>query len=98
MSAHAKAKLVSVLQETQAFLRRPENDFAWSKWDDAGKAVSDMDSHIAAMERDDYSTLSDLSLLFAPTGSIQEVAESSGWGAEFLTLAARFDKAAAKVR
>ena len=98
MNARAKAKLLSVLQETQAVLRRPDNDFAWSKWDDMGKAVSDLDSHLAAIERGDFSGLPDLSLLFAPTGAIQEVAESSGWGSEFLALAARFDKAAAKVK
>ena len=35
----------------------------------------------------------DLALLFAPTGNIQEVAESSGWSHEFLALAKRFDAA-----
>jgi len=30
--------------------------------------------------------------LFAPTGPIQEVSLSSGWGQEFLELAERFDK------
>ena len=98
VSTRANAKLVSVLHEAQAVLRRPENDFAWSKWDDATTAITEIDSHIAAIERDDLSRLSDLALLFAPTGAIQEVAESSGWGTEFLALAARFDKSAAKVR
>ena len=79
-------------------LRRPENDFAWSQWDDAPTAVAEIDSHVGAIERDDLSGLSDVALLFAPTGAIQEVAESSGWGAEFLALAARFDKAAEKVK
>jgi hypothetical protein len=86
------------LRETQAALRRPENDFDRSKWGDSGKAVADLNSHIAAIEREDYSRLADLNLLFAPTGSIQEVSVSSGWGDQFLTLADRFDKAAAKVR
>jgi hypothetical protein len=98
MNARANAKLVSVLHEAQVALHRPANDFVWSKWDDATSAVTEIDSHIAAVERDDLSRLSDLALLFAPTGAIQEVAESSGWGSEFLALAARFDKAAAKVR
>jgi hypothetical protein len=98
MSAHANAKLVSVLHEAQAVLCRPQNDFAWSKWDDPTTAVTEIDSHIAAIERDDLSRLSDLALLFAPTGAIQEVTESSGWGTEFLALASRFDKAAAEVR
>jgi hypothetical protein len=90
--------LRSVLQEARTLLNRPANDFAWSKWDDVAAGVAEVDSHIAAIERDDLSRLSDLALLFAPTGSIQEVAESSGWGTEFLALAARFDDAAAKTR
>lgn len=98
MRLRANDKLVSVLREAQAVLRRPENDFAWSKWDGATTAVTEINSHIAAIARDDLSRMSDLALLFAPTGAIQEVAESSGWGIEFLVLAARFDKAAAKVR
>ena len=98
MSARANAKLISILREAQGILRRPENDFGWSKWDDAMTAVTEIDSHIAAIERGDISKLSDLVLLFAPTSSIQEVSLSSGWGDEFLVLAARFDKAAAKVR
>ena len=31
-------------------------------------------------------------VLFAPTGPIQEVSLSSGWGHEFIKLAERFDK------
>ena len=98
MSAPANGRLVSVLHEAQAVLRRPNNDFAWSKWNDAITAVREIDLHIAAIERGDLSRWSDLALLFAPTGAIQEVAESSGWGVEFLALASRFDQAAAEVR
>lgn len=98
MNARAKAKLVSVLKETKGILCRADNDFAWSEWDDAAKAVSDIDSHIVAIESEDLSKLRNLSLLFAPTGCIQEVAESSGWGTRFLSLANRFDKAAAKLK
>ena len=38
-----------------------------------------------------------LKLLFAPTGSIQEVSISSGWGQEFLSLSARFDEVIKRV-
>jgi hypothetical protein len=34
-----------------------------------------------------------MEVLFAPTGPIQEVSLSSGWGGEFLALAERFDEA-----
>jgi hypothetical protein len=34
-----------------------------------------------------------LRFLFAPTGPLQETSMASGWAAEFLALAARFDDA-----
>jgi hypothetical protein len=98
VSTHRKAKLVCVLQEAMVNLCRPENDFVWSKWDNAATATTEVASHIDAIERDDLSRLSDLALLFAPTGAIQEVAVSSGWGTEFLALATKFDEVASKVR
>jgi hypothetical protein len=95
MSERAKLKLLAVLRDTQAALRRAGNDFAWSRWNSAEEALSMIDGHITAIERGDASRLPELALLFAPTGSIQEVSVSSGWGEEFLGLGARFDKAAA---
>jgi hypothetical protein len=35
----------------------------------------------------------DMSMLFAPTGPIQEVSLSSGWGDKFIAVADRFDRA-----
>jgi hypothetical protein len=96
LKARAKSKLIAILQEAKLFLRRPENEFVWSEWDDGLSAALEIDSHIAAIERGDNSRLPELELLFAPTGSIQEVAMSSGWGEPYLALAARFDKAIAK--
>ena len=37
-----------------------------------------------------------MAVLFLPTGPIQEVSLSSGWGDEFVALADRFDAAAAR--
>jgi hypothetical protein len=34
-----------------------------------------------------------VAIVFAPTGPMQEVSLSRGWGQEFLTLAERFDAA-----
>ena len=94
----ATASLVSVLRETQVFLHRPENDFDWSGWVDADQATAEVGSHIAAIERGKLTTLTELVVLFAPTGPIQEVSVSSGWGDEFLELANRFDAALSRAR
>ena len=84
-------ELVEVLRETRELLARPDNNFIWSYWDSATDALREFDAFITQIELGDTSGRSDLKFLFAPTGSIQEVSISSGWGQEFLALSARFD-------
>ncbi len=93
MPSATHSRLIEVLREAREFLARPGNDFVWSSWDSRDDALRQLDSFITRIEAGDIPTRMDLTLLFAPTGNIQEVAESSGWGREFLTLAERFDSA-----
>jgi hypothetical protein len=51
---------------------------------------------VAVLESGKLPPRGDLSVLFAPTGPIQEVSVSSGWGEAFLELAERFDRAAGR--
>ena len=88
------AALVAVMREARTFLERPDNDFAWSSWTDQQAALAEIDEIIATLRR---GSVPDISVLFAPTGPIQEVSLSSGWGRDFLLLAERFDAALAKV-
>ena len=89
----ARTKLAEVLREAIVWLRRPDNDFAWSSWNDAEEAVSELSAHIATLDAGKLPPKLDLTVLFAPTGPIQEVSVSSGWGDEFRSLAERFDRA-----
>ena len=82
-------KLITVLKEARAFLALEGNDFSWSSWRDQDHAISEIDSIIAALEN---GSVPEIGFLFAPTGPIQEVSLSSGWGHEFLELAEQFDK------
>ena len=91
MSKSTTDELVEVLRETRELLARPDNNFIWSYWDSATDALREFDAFITQIESGDTSRRSDLELLFAPTGSIQEVSISSGWGQELLALSARFD-------
>ncbi|HYJ80517.1 MAG TPA: hypothetical protein VEW03_12970, partial [Longimicrobiaceae bacterium] len=86
-----RRELADVLRETRELLARPDNDFAWSSWEDADDALREIDGLITAVERGEVPG----SVLFAPTGPIQEVSLSSGWGDEFLALADRWDAASA---
>lgn len=86
-----RQELLAVLQETRRLLALPENDFAWSSWQSADDALEEMDALIARVGTGAALPKAYLSLLYTPTGPVQEVSVSSGWGEQFLTLASRFD-------
>lgn len=88
------AALLAVLEEARAYLARPDNDFSWSSFRDTATALAELDGLTSAVQAGG-AVPSTLTVLFAPTGPIQEVSLSSGWGDEFLALAARFDAASA---
>lgn len=91
-----RQKLVEFLREARQFLSRPDNNFDWSSWEDAPAALREIDGIISRIESGDMPKRSDIELLFLPTGPIQEVSVSSGWGQEFCELASRFDATVAQ--
>ena len=94
MDANNKLEnLVTVLREASILLESPDNDFSWSSWMDTESATQEIDDLTLQVEAGTLPPRLDLEVLFAPTGPIQEVSVSSGWGQDFLRLAARFDAA-----
>jgi hypothetical protein len=87
--------LISVLQETRTYLARKDNDFSLSSWQDQDQAITEIDSILNDLHN---GSLQDIGTLFAPTGPIQEVSSSSGWGDRFLELAEQFDEAYAMAK
>jgi hypothetical protein len=87
-------ELIGVLREARALLALPGNDFVWSRWEDAADALAELDGHIAVVESGQLPPRMTLSVLFGPTGPIQEVSIGSGWRGAFLDVTARFDGAA----
>ena len=83
--------LLTVLRDTRLLLARPENDFTWSSWEDTDAALREIDALIALVSNGALPDRRQLAVLFAPTGPIQEVSVSSGWGEMFLELAERLD-------
>ena len=96
--SNAKAQLLKVLGEARELLVLPGNDFSWSRWNTELEALADIDRFVCKVESGQTFELIKLEMLFGPTGPIQEVSLSSGWGKEFLSVAAEFDSALAEYR
>jgi hypothetical protein len=92
-----RAHLADVLRSAIELLSLPDNDFAWSSWKDKDAAVAEIEGVLARIEAGETPERSSVSVLFAPTGPIQEVSVSSGWGETFLKVAERYDRAEQRV-
>lgn len=88
-------KLISVFEEARGLLSLPENDFAWSSWEDEKDALREVDEILSALRSGFLPRELTLEVIFAPTGPLQEVSLSSGWGDDFIELSERFDEAMA---
>ena len=87
--------LISVMQQAREFLSRKDNDFSSSSWEDQDHALTEIDLILTQLQN---GLVPDIGVLFAPTGPIQEVSLSSGWGDEFIELAEYFDRAYTEAR
>ncbi len=88
-------RLISVFEETRELLADPDNDFTWSSWVGREDALREMDGILLSLWCGVLPKSLSKTVLFAPTGPIQEVSVNSGWGKAFLALADRFDQAMA---
>jgi hypothetical protein len=93
MKSASVGELLAVFLEARRRLAAPDNDFSWSGWATCEEALGEIDNVIAKLEAGQMPAPLQMQVLFAPTGPIQEVSISSGWGDEFLKLAAAFDAA-----
>ena len=85
--------LLKALRETRELLARPDSDFSWSGWENAEAALKEIDALIDTVRSGAALDATQVRVLFAPTGPIQEVSLSTGWGDSFLELAGRVDEA-----
>jgi hypothetical protein len=86
-------KLIGVFEEARRLLASPENDFAWSSWEDQAEALANIDRLLTELRAGRLPERPAMQVFFTPTGPIQEVSLSSGWGQQFVELADRFDAA-----
>jgi hypothetical protein len=83
--------LIAVLLDARELLEKSENEFSWSSWQNADHAIGEINGLLQQLEAGQLPERIALEILFLPTGPLQDVSLSSGWGDEFLKLADIFD-------
>lgn len=86
-----RERLIQLLEESIRLVQLPKNDFMWSSWEDGAGATQEIERYLVRACEGSFDA-SSVGSIFLPTGPMQEVAESSGWGGRFLVLADRFDR------
>jgi hypothetical protein len=83
--------LIEILLEVRCHIDLPTTNVIWSRFKDVEETLEYLDSCVESLRQENESALDDLMLLFAPTGSLQEISISSGWGNEFIEILSKFD-------
>ncbi len=88
-------EVVRVLTVVIDHIAQPDTDVCWSGYDTPEEAIAELRELIDGIRVPSPArrTVRKISLLFLPTGAIQEIAISSGWGNTYLALAERMDHA-----
>lgn len=67
-----------------------------SRFETPQSLISYIDFKIQELQSGMYASFDNINILFAPTGTMQEISISNGWAEEFLQIAAQFDDAYSK--
>lgn len=89
--------IIQVLESAVELVEIPDNDFAWSSWESSDDAKRELNSLLGRVRAGDIPRQLDISVLFAPTGPLQELGLSSGWADTFLKISERFDEVERKL-
>jgi hypothetical protein len=84
-------ELIGIFVAVLELVSRPDNEFGYSGWNDASDARQEIDEILRGLAKGEIPRVA--TVMFLPTGPLQELGTSSGWGDEFLELADQFDVA-----
>ena len=88
------SSLLRVLERCRELVANSENS-DWSCMD-VPDILESLDAGLNAVNAETRPDVDELTLLFLPTGPLQETSMSNGWTGEFLTLSSEFDALIAK--
>jgi len=85
-------RLIQLIDELLAIVQAHPQDLNWQTYyDDQQELLSDLRDHSERVRRGDGSRLPELKFSLLPTGDLNEIAFSSGWGDAYVRLANEFD-------
>jgi hypothetical protein len=86
-------QLVAIIDELLAIVQSNRQDLNWQPdYDNERDLIEDLRDHAERLRRGDTSRLPELRYVLLPTGALNEIAFSSGWGESYVRLANRFDE------
>ena len=84
-------RLESIIQEVILFINSDATSMIYTSFDHPFEYVNYLEQLLIKVKSGDIEALNKLKLEFAPTGNLQELSISNGWGKEFLKIAKEFD-------
>ena len=85
-------ELIKILLEVKEIINSPHTILDWSKYNSVEELIQEIDSFIERLGFQDYSVIKELTILFAPTGSLQEISIDSGLSEKYLEIANKVDE------
>ena len=86
-------RLAAIIDELLQIVQAHPQDLNWQPYyDDHHALLHDLHDHAERIRNGDPSRLPELKFSLLPTGDLNEIAFSSGWGAAYVRLADEFDE------
>lgn len=93
MLAFMDPRLSEIIDELLEIVRAHPQDLDWQPYyDDQQELLDDLHDHVERIRNADASRLPELKFSLLPTGDLNEIAFSSGWGSAYVRLADEFDE------
>ena len=83
--------LIKLLNKIIELVSTRDTNMVWSTYDTKEVLILELKNYIQRLQNNDFSPIEQLINLFLPTGDLQEIAISSGWGEEYLSISKKFD-------
>ncbi len=84
-------QLIDLLIEIRKQFLSSDIDLFFSRYNSIDEVLLEIDSFIFELRNKNTKVIDELYILFAPTGTFQEISISNGWGERYILMSDRFD-------